>query len=499
MSQRSMEEVLRESAKAAEASKKKRKKEEKEIIYGENGKILKSKMGKAKKGFLIAGGVIVCFAGSIYLPAAFYTPSSSAAPYRTLVADETALKTYQQYIKDHPDADFDQDGLTNAMEENYGTNIWSSDTDKDGVSDYAELFVTETSPTQASSILVDQVAAQDKKNGDTVRTPYKVDDITFWPDNYSSKAYGAIVRTIHGYRFWNYSGWVKFPGTVYAYSYVDGIHTPLPHREQEDAWYISSSAEVRIYDTELPFVNELKLPFIGSVYLEDSGLGNMLSKVPPSEGSFITCEKKAVKDTEPDISSDVVADIALPEMDFTDLSRFSENQNTLKDLSTVRKYIEAGRCVAVSFYSESSGESIGIVYGYTDDGDLLIAGTDLVPAGVLKITECAMKIMNKDGVIGQTSWFEFAGLGFNSNTQKDRINFFATAKEGSKNNVSDPSGIEAESTVIPDAVLETESQTEVTAEEDSANNNTETNEPETVTESGAEISETPETSLQLGL
>ena len=110
-----------------------------------------------------------------------------------------------------------------------------------------------------------------------------------------------------------------------------------------------------------------------------------------------------------------------------------------------------------------------------------------------------MKIMNKDGVIGQTSWFEFAGLGFNSNTQKDRINFFATAKEGSKNNVSDPSGIEAESTVIPDAVLETESQTEVTAEEDSANNNTETNEPETVTESGAEISETPETSLHLGL
>ena len=64
-----------------------------------------------------------------------------------------------------------------------------------------------------------------------------------------------------------------------------------------------------------------------------------------------------------------------------------------------------------------------LAYGYTEDGDLLVAGGDLSPAGKIHITELAGKMMDKDGEIGQVSWYTFSGLGYSS-SKGDRISIF---------------------------------------------------------------------------
>ena len=424
--ERKTEDVLRENAiAAAESVKRKKKKKAQNVAYGENGKRIKGKMKGWKKGGL--GFLVFCLvlAAIIYLPPFFYTERTDNS-YRQLIPDESALKTYQQYIKDNPDADFDGDGLLNSEEQEHGTDIWNVDTDNDGVFDSAELAITNTSPTSASSVQIDMVKADDQSTGGSLSTPYKIDDIIFWPDDYTSKAYGAVVRTMHGYRFWNYSGYVKFPEKVYAYEYMDGIHKPLPYREAEDAYRIDTNNEIRVYSEPLAFTNELSLPLIGKIYLDDGGFGDFLSDILPGVGGPVTCRHMAVIDTEPDTADEVTAPISLPYMDFSDLNRFGENQNTLQDLSGVRKQIEAGYCVAASIYSENTGETIAIIYGYDADGNLLVADTNLQPAGKLIITECAKKVINEEGVLGQMSWFEFSGFGFNSYTYGDRINFFAS-------------------------------------------------------------------------
>ncbi len=61
----------------------------------------------------------------------------------------------------------------------------------------------------------------------------------------------------------------------------------------------------------------------------------------------------------------------------------------------------------VSLYSSNVGEAIGIVYGYTKEGDLLVADENLNPVGTLKITECAMNMMDKDGNIGPKHGLHF--------------------------------------------------------------------------------------------
>lgn len=425
---RKLEDTLREAARAEADSKKKKKKadKKKEVLYDEKGNRVKEKMKGWKKGLIGTACTVLVLAGIIYIPPYFYSPSGATDAYTPIMPDPSALKTYQQFVKDSPDLDFDQDGLTNAEENGHGTDIWNVDTDNDGVYDSAELAVTNTSPTSASSIQVDMVKAEDEANGSTIATPYKIDDIIFWPDDYTSKAYGAVVRTINGYRFWNFHGYVKFPSRVYAYEYVNGVHRPLPYREAEDAYRIDSHNEVRIYQEELVFTNELRIPFAGSIYLDDSGFGSFLSSILPDEGGPLTCQHKAIRDTEPDTGKDVTVALELPSMDFSDLSRFSQNHNTLKDLSGVYKQVEAGYCVAASIYSGTTGETIAIIYGHDQDGNLLVADASLKPVGKLTITECAKRVMNKEGVIGQMSWYEFSGLGFNSYLYKDRINFFAS-------------------------------------------------------------------------
>ena len=193
--------LLKKRANVSEEAKRIKKNERRKeiVVYTLSGKAARKKLSKGKKIFISIAVTIATLFGIIYLPPLFYKdPTDRTEDLSLILPDASAIKTYQTYLKDHPDIDFDNDGLNNSMEEEYGTDPWKSDTDTDGVTDYAELYVTETSPTDASNIMVKQVSMEDEKNGDSISTPYKIDDIIFWPDDYISKSYGAVVRTITG-------------------------------------------------------------------------------------------------------------------------------------------------------------------------------------------------------------------------------------------------------------------------------------------------------------
>ena len=167
-----MDDLLRSRARAAEDAKRKKRNEKikQTVVYTIDGKAVKDKISKKGKVVLVTGLVIVCLAGTIYVPPLFYhtETDNSTMP---ITPDVSAIKTYQTYLKDHPDADFDNDGLKNALESENGTDPWKCDTDEDGVTDYAELYITETSPVNASSVLLNQVANNDKKEGNSLSTP----------------------------------------------------------------------------------------------------------------------------------------------------------------------------------------------------------------------------------------------------------------------------------------------------------------------------------------
>lgn len=463
-----MDNLLKDRLRSGGTKKRNKKNAAANVVYSLDGRAVKGKLRGWRKGAAITGIIFSLLVVTVYVPPMFYRSPSENTDV-PITPDAGAIKTYQTYLKDNPDADFDDDGLDNTLEEEYGTDPWDIDTDGDGVSDYAELYITETSPTEMTAVLAKQVKADDEKNGDSLATPYKIDDIIFWPDNYSSKAYGTVVRTLSGYRFCHYSGWVRFPETVYAYGYRDGVHYELEHRENEDAWRIDSSDEVFLYAEPLDFVHCLKLPFVGTVYLEDDWMGRLLTKILPDKGGLVTCYKAAVADTQKDDGEQVTATLRSPLINRDDPTRFCRNMDTLRDLSWVRKLIEANECVAASLYSENAGESIGIVYGYTGSGDLLVANEKLEPVGTLHISEYAMNVMGKDGETSQESWFEFSGLGFDSVKYGDHISFFASTLTDPTDGTA-PSALEAaasqgDTAVVVEKEIETECTTEAITED----------------------------------
>lgn len=405
----------------------KKRRRQKSVLYDTKGRRVRKRLSKAARGVGTAAAVIAVLLSAIYIPPQFYKPKDDSS-YNPLTADARMIRVAQQYYKEHPDADFDGDGMTNALEDQYGTDPYRVDSDFDGISDYAEVNITKTSPTAKSDNLLDEVRKDDKKHGYSIGTPYKIDDIILWPDSYSDKARGGVVRTLNGYRFSFYHGWVKFPEKVYVYAYEEGVHRELQHREEEDAWYIDGSYEVRCYSQPLTFANRLRVPFSGNIFLDDGKFAKTLSGILPDKGGPLTCQRVAEIDEDPDVSKDVKAPIVYPFVDKADASRFANNQNTLKDYTYVIKHIDAGYCVSVSMYSSSTGESIGVIYGYTSDGSLLVADpATLKPCGKIKVTEFAMRMMGKDGNIGQYTWFEWSGLGFDSLKYNDRISFVSTA------------------------------------------------------------------------
>lgn len=395
-------------------------------LFGENGKVLRKKRKIPWKALIVLG-ILSAAAAMVYVPALIPAPPVQwAAP---TAVDPLAIQQSLQYLKDHPDGDFDGDGLSNSLEAEYRTNPYKKDSDGDGITDYAELFVTKTSPVRHEGTVMARTAEALASSGESVNSPYRIYDVILWPDNLDSRARGGVIRTLHGYRFCGFTGWVKFEEGEYAYRIVDGVHIPLKRDTKQDVFYIPDDSEIRIYEKALE--RTIRFTAFGNIfYFDPNPVTEFLAAILPDGGrAFLRCQNVALRDTEPDIEPSVYAEIVQPACDLSDPSRFGGTQNTLEDLVRVRSSIDRGSCVAVSLFSSQYGESLALVYGYTAAGDLLAADFNtLAPLGKLKLDMRAARMMDQRGQFVQYEWFGFDGCGFSSG-YGDRISFFAASPE----------------------------------------------------------------------
>lgn len=367
----------------------------------------------------------------MYAPPLFMRPASTE-PAIQLGTDTAAIREANEYLKDHPDDDFDGDGLSNAQELQAGSDPYRVDTDGDGIMDFSELSLTDTSPVIYNDTLLEITMQQMKEAGKSMRSPFKINNVVLWPDNLESRAHGAVVKTLAGYRFCNFQGWAQFPEGCYVYAVEDGIHKEL-RRNSEGAVYIPKAETgivVEVYERPLEMIYQFSC--CGHpLYISNVVCGEILRFLLPVKGpALFACRKMATSDLDPDTSLGRETSINTVSTQMDD-SRFGRNHILLTDLAQVRKSIEEKRPVLTSLFSPTRGEAVVLIYGYTSQGDLLAADPETgEELGTIRIEERASRLYDKEGKIMQYEWFLFDGLGFSSNN-KDRISF---SMEGSPAN-----------------------------------------------------------------
>lgn len=383
---------------------------------------------KIPKPVLIIVTIALLIFSTIYLP-----PMLLEEPDLTVrasidlrsIAEPTAMESAQSYLRNNPEADFDNDGLTNEQELDAGTGIYIPDNDDDGVTDYAELYLTETNPRVKDDAIIKFVINADNKNGNTVNTPFKVSDVVMWADDYESKARGSVVLLPDGsYNFCRFKGWAQFPGDIVAaYKVVNGTQTALK-RNESGYFYIDGPGltNVRVYQEQPEACYIVSL--LGNRYsFPDNFFFKGLSFILPSQGfGLITCRAALTNDidgTWDEVS--VVNEKSKYHSDSYAIERFGFDQQTLEDLSGIFTEIDSGNNVIITLMSHEVGEVILEVYGYTSRNNILVCdpstGEDF---GIINIDVIGERHLDQSGSIVQYNHFRFNGCGYSS-TARHRI------------------------------------------------------------------------------
>lgn len=376
---------------------------------------------KRFRRILITISILTLLLLSVYLPPYLLdAPGTSfhASVDLTASADRQAMEDAQTYLRNNPDADFDRDGLTNEEEVSANTGVYLPDNDGDGTSDYAELYLTETNPRNPDDSALNFVINADAKTGNAVNTPFKVNDVVLWADDYSSKARGSVLQLSDGsYVFYRFQGWAQFPSGKYAYKVVEGSQVALD-TNSSGYFYIDTPEllTVRVYD-EQPAPCHL-LTLLGSKYtLPDNFFTQALSFILPSRGfGLITCRPALVNDFDGTWSETATANTSIPYQP-SDLKqeRFSKNQITLTDLAVIFHQIDNGNNVILSLMSHECGESLVEVYGYTNKNNLLVCDPSTgEQLGVINITAYSERLLDVSGTIQEYEQFAFSGCGYSS-------------------------------------------------------------------------------------
>lgn len=397
--------------------------------YDSKGKAVVPEKRARQKKAAIAIGIMAGIGVFVYSPQFFMgKETGGTASEITVETNHEAIRNSNTILREHSLEDFDGDGVLNADEISIGTDPWRIDTDGDQVTDYAELHITNTSPTEYTGILMDIQMKQDKADGKSLAAPYRIGNLILWPDSYESKAYGSVVETSDGaYRFCNYSGSVLFPEDKgqYAYKTEEGIHTLLEHDLTDNTWTVSDGNKVSLYDRELEEIVEFRL-FGQSICTRKNFFTKILGLVLPDKG-WISARRMTREDTAVEDEEVVCNELRKPLFKESDYSRLMSNMTTIGSLGSVRSALDDGKCVAVSLYNSNQGEYLAIIYGYTEKGDLLISGMkDESEKGRIEITEKAEKLLNEEGEIVSAIYFDWQAFGFSSENN-DRISFFAVS------------------------------------------------------------------------
>lgn len=417
--------------------------------YGEYGQIVRKPI-RIPNWLVLLSTIILASILIIYVPS-FFAGSGKGINNYIIFPDSNMIRSANEYLKDNPNGDFDGDGLLNAQETQKGTDPRHVDTDKDGLSDYYELYSSGTSPTSINNDIVSHVKMQAAEEGKNVNTPYKVNDVVMWPADWSSRAKGSVVKTVNGYRFCNFKGYAQFP-SGYAYRVEDGVHIPLNYRKIENAYEITGDYEVLLYNKIIPTKYELSF-LSNKCYLDNEGflsvIGKILDIILPAHSPFIACRRITTEDVDNNPEILVQLKPQWLSQDYPD-DRFGRNRTELSDLAQVYAHLNGGECGLVSIFVMNEGEAVFEVYGYDSNGALLLADPDtLKPVGVLNIVEKVSRIMMNDGNIIRREWFSFNGCGFDSSKKSSRICFFnfGTAEEPS---IQEPEVVETpEPTIEP--------------------------------------------------
>lgn len=429
--------------------------------YGQRGEIIRKEL-RIPKWLVWTVASVLLAAAVLYVPALPFVrrlaaPSEQA---RTLTVDASVIRTARDYLQDNPSADFDGDHLLNEQEVQRGTNPYKADTDKDGISDYVELYVYDSNPLSPSNDLVSYVKAVTAEEGKSVGTPFKINDVVLWPDDWNSRAKGGVVKTINGYRFCGFRGWVQFPfDPVYAYQVVNGVHVPLPYREAEKAWRVVDENEVLLFPRELE--EEFEISVLGSKHYYDmEGWQRIPLKVMefllPSNSILISARTATLADRPDTVKPVVELKPVRPSAEYP-VWRFDRSMNNLSDLAAVYGILDEGRCLLASFYLENEGEALAEVYGYDASGGLLLCDIDtLQPIDTLRITERMSKVMLTQDQVFVSEWFSFTGCGLDSTKKNIQIRFFDWIGEGETEETDTVEWIaeeiqEPETTEVPEA------------------------------------------------
>lgn len=395
-------------------------------IYESGGYAPKKKRHVPYK-LIITVGIIFALITAIYLPEMLYTPTQGENRL-VLPAKLEAVKLTSEYTRDCPEEDFDGDGLINHLEQQYGSSPRTADTDHDGVSDYSEIYRTGTSPSvYDSGLLEKQVKAELDAEGKKFSDPYKRAGTILWADDMRSRAFGTVVRTPQGYSVRHFTGWIELPGDGYAYEISNGEYRLLRYKEDSNAWRIEGDTEILLSEEKLSFQHTLHFA-AWEWSLSDNLFGKALSAILPDHAGLLTC--RPVADYMNESTAVRVQEIQTPEYDKNDRTRYGSNHNSLKELGEVYALIDGGSCVLASLNSTGVGETLILIYGYSSDGNLLIADPESTqPVGILTVKPNASVVMTAAGKIEQQEFFDFIGLGFDS-ALFDRIHFISATAVG---------------------------------------------------------------------
>ena len=369
--------------------------------------------------WVIITAAILALVSLIYVAPLFISETGTVYSSKTVTPDPQALGTATTYMKNNPDADFDEDGLTNEQELSAGTGVWIADNDGDGVSDYAELFIVESNPTIQDDQIIEYSVTKDTTDGATVNTPFKMNGVVLWADDYESKARGGVIKLEPGhYRFSNFNGWVQCPEGAFVYIQEYGRERLLSQNANGYSKIESKGKRinVRVYSVQQEKMYKIKL-FGNYYYLPDNFGTGLLNFILPSYGNGIVYSKETtINDKNGVYAESYSQNPILPVTEImADASRFGRNQVFLTDLGSIINELKAGNNVLISLMSHKNGEKIVMIYGYSTRYHLLICdpvtGEEL---GVLTINPYAKRMLDKKGIINTYEMFDFNGCGFSS-------------------------------------------------------------------------------------